>query len=277
MKLPGFNKESYRQEYLTLNEADKLHNIKHELGLCIRWGGFTKQSLENLVEELDILVFSGDEDNSPGIVKRNPYAALFSSDQARINGPHKKAYLYRRYIFLLTIQKLLGSLKTLVKKEIAKIEILNDEDVKELQREEQMANENEIVALVPIPEDRNCDHNRITIKQVDKKDTKSGYEELHKFCKECRQVIDVDIIGQTTQKKNRISSKKGPKKACKHPKVLWKENFEGKVALCSVCSKEVPNPEVYRWVEAGLEPYGDDPEQDEIIILETEKLKEMQA
>lgn len=59
---------------------------------------------------------------------------------------------------------------------------------------------------------------------------------------------------------------------CKHPSAIWVEGQEGKVAQCGEegCGETIPNPETFQWRQAGLEPYLDDPDKDEVIILNEE-------
>jgi hypothetical protein len=53
---------------------------------------------------------------------------------------------------------------------------------------------------------------------------------------------------------------------------VWKEGEEGKVALCSDCKEVHPSPQTMLWEKVGLEPFGDDPEKDEIQTFNTPQI-----
>jgi len=79
------------------------------------------------------------------------------------------------------------------------------------------------------------------------------------YCKDCRAVIA----------KVQVKADRQHKQPCQHPGAEWVEGKEGQEAVCTEpsCRAPIPNPETYRWVEAGLEPYADDPTKDEVITL----------
>lgn len=281
--LEGKDPEDVLNNVLSESEKDTLHNIKYELGTCVKWGTLTENMFTAMLQSMDMLVFLENEKAEPRVVKRNPYEALFPKDQERLNGSHDKAAMFRRYILLHLLKKLLGSLKTYVNREIDGIEVIDEDTEMELKSllgtgadEEEMdlvgttssgEGDREIVAKVSSAEDPDCRHNRLTMRQVWAGTSKSGLDELHKYCKECRRVIQVEVLGSKTKK-----SKRGwffEPRECRHPRVRWQEGAEGKTAVCSVeeCGQVIPNPETYRWVKVGLEPYGDDPSQDEVIRI----------
>lgn len=263
-----------------LTEADKeaLHDIKGELSICIKWGAVTSQILQSLLDDLDTLVFLETGEERGGLVKLTPYESLFVPDQARINSSSEKSRLCRKYVLLNLLKKLLGALKTRVNQELNSIEIIDEETELELKAllaedpdEEEMdlvgrkkpdREEREIIAQVDVGEDRGCEHKRLTIRQVRADDSHSGLDEMHSYCKDCRQVIRMQVLGTKTPKRESWFSRP---RQCLHQQVHWKEGLEGQVAECAHCGQEVSDPKKYQWTKVGLEPFGDKPEDDEIM------------
>jgi hypothetical protein len=79
------------------------------------------------------------------------------------------------------------------------------------------------------------------------------------YCKDCRTVVY----------SLRVEADRKDKRPCQHPGAEWVEGQEGKEAICTEASCQAPisNPETYHWVDAGLEPFDDDPTKDEVITL----------
>jgi hypothetical protein len=179
----------------------------------------------------------------------------------------------------MILKKLLGALKTRVNKESEKIETIDDFTEGELQEiirygydepdEEEMDlvtalkdehEQGEIIAAVDHRKD--CPHRRQTVKQIPSTKTESRMDELHTFCKDCKSFLEIQKLKtRTTSRKIKDWGKPLP---CQHRNGHWKDGEEGKTAICSNCDEVVPNPEKFEWSKAGLEPVGDDPEQDEI-------------
>lgn len=84
------------------------------------------------------------------------------------------------------------------------------------------------------------------------------------LCRSCGAIMDREGLDQAL-----VQSKADP---CKHPSAVWVEGQEGKVAQCGEegCGEIIPNPGTFRWRQAGLEPYLDDPDKDEVIVLNEE-------
>jgi len=78
-------------------------------------------------------------------------------------------------------------------------------------------------------------------------------------CRDCRVVVSISLA------KHRPIGY-GTPATCLHV-VKWRKGQEGKIADCVRCNVQIPNPEAFLWREVGLEPYGDDPEKDEVIVL----------
>lgn len=284
---------SSAQEILdsTFSEVDleNLHNIKYELGICIKWGMITKDVFEDLMTRVDSLVFLENEcpHTHEGFVKRNPYDALFDREKARINGPDEKSKMARDYVLLHTLKKLLGALKTHVNQKLAKFETIDDVTEGDLMEILQYGpnafegpDEEEMDLVDPMDKDGSgeiraivshgdCSHRRTTVKQIPAAKTASRMNELHTFCKDCKTSIGIQITRtRTSGIGSRSSDWKREPLPCQHLKAVWKEGEEGKVALCADCKEEHPRPESVHWSKAGLEPFGDDPDKDEIISFD---------
>ena len=268
---------------ITAEEKEALHNIKYELGLCVKWGVLTQNMLDALVQSMDMLVFLENENSNPSVVKSNPFEALFPKDQSLIKDSPNSAVL-RRYVLLGLLKKLLGSMKTQINKELKNL-LFTDLEASGTSEESEMA-QNEIVATIYTGENRNCSHSNISIRQISPSKSPSAKEELHTYCKLCRQIVKREILSSTGSGSNKKHKERGfshyysekrtgiQPRVCKHPSVIWKEGEEGNTALCSVCSDTIKNPQDFKWVSAGLEPYGDDPSQNEVLII-TKPQKEM--
>jgi hypothetical protein len=272
---------------LTESDMEKLHNIKHELGICVRWGRFTKETLDSLLVDMDTLIFLK-KDGEGTSVKRNPYEALFENDKDLLLGASGKSKLARQYVMLSLVKKLCGSLKTLINQELAGFEIIDEHIEGELLH---CVNIEESVLMSPADDDSpeitatlergkvgsDCTHRRTTFRQVYAHEgTASDSDELHEFCKDCRRIVNVRVLSSKTAAKRggRALVNNFLKRACPHREGSWKKGEEGKVALCSSCGEPIPNPGKLNWVSVGLEPYGDNPEQD--VIVRFSGLSEME-
>jgi len=275
--------ENVLAQVLTESDLEALHNIKHELGICIKWGALTGKMYQGIMEGMDTLVFLETEKAEPAVVKRNPYEALFDRDKEIINGSTESSYMSRKYVLLQLTKKLLGALKTQVNKELSQMPCINDEVEGELREiiqygsdhpsEEEMSlvdsQPTEVVAKIDASK---CIHRRTTVKQIPSTKTASRMDELHTFCKDCKGFLTLRKLNSRSVVSARDWGKPVP---CQHPNGSWKEGEEGKTAICSKCDSVVPNPQKFEWGKAGLEPFGDDPEKDEIQSFSM--LKEMEA
>jgi hypothetical protein len=269
--------EKILDEVFSEDELENLQSIKQELGLCVNWGTLIDNMYQMLMGGMDTLVFLETENDSPQVVNRSPYEALFERDKVLINGSDEKSQIARKYVLLMIMKKLLGALKTRVNKEFEKIETIDDFTEGELQEmirygyddpdEEEMdlvsalqdeSDQGEIIAAVDHRD--NCVHRRQTVRQIPSTKTGSRMDELHTFCKDCKRPLEIQQLKtRTTGKRIRDWGKPMP---CQHHNGHWKDGEEGKTAICSACDEVVPNPEKFEWSKAGLEPVGDDPEQD---------------
>jgi hypothetical protein len=78
--------EEILDEVFSEDELENLLSIKLELGLCINWDTLINGMYQMLMSGMDTLVFLETENDSPQVVKRSPYEALFDRDKALING-----------------------------------------------------------------------------------------------------------------------------------------------------------------------------------------------
>jgi len=262
-------------------EADlrELHSIKHELGTCVRWGTLVAQIFTSLRIGVDTLVFLEHPGQNPAAVKVNPYESLFPIDQEKINGPSKKSKMCREYVLLHIIKKLLGALKTHVNQKLAEFDVVDAEtegQLRDLLAESYIANaydsadeeEMDLVAStdgeIPIPSEE-CVHDDSSFHGVSAEESESGKDELHRFCRTCNTWLSRQVLKNRLSDQSRFRQKRR-KRECSH-QGEWVEGGEGKTAICSNCKETISNPSEYSWVKAGLEPFGDDPDQDEIMEI----------
>lgn len=271
-------------------DIENLQNIKYELGICVKWGALTERMYQALMEGMDTLVFLETEKGEPPIVKRNPYEALFDRDKERINGPDDASHESRKYVLLHMTKKLLGALKTRINKELEEFTFIGEQVDGELaeiiqygygpdEEEMDLVDHTDAIKAVSPPvinaqiDASKCRHRRTTVKQIASTKTSSRMDELHTFCKDCKEFLG---LRKLTSRSPAFPSRNWSKPAaCTHRNGSWKEGEEGKTAICSSCDEIVPNPQKFEWQKAGLEPFGDDPELDEIQSFNV--LKEMEA
>ena len=79
-------------------------------------------------------------------------------------------------------------------------------------------------------------------------------------CLRCRKTLSITKSGAKTNKKE------GP---CQHSKAIWTPGKEGKEAQCSQCKAPIQDPGRFQWEAVGLEPLGDDPSLDEVIVVDS--------
>lgn len=177
-----------------------------------------------------------------------------------------RSKLRQKYIVMLLMKKALGVLKQRLNKELEEIRPLSgtrenayfeaieqalevntyfDEDIIEL-LEKHMGVEDR---------SRPCPHTGQT--RIVLESTLTGHYK-RTICQECNQVLN----------ENWQSSAKAKEESTEHVhNPRWVKGKEGKEAVCLSCEETIEDPSQYNWVGAGLEPFGDDPSQDEIIFL----------
>ncbi len=275
---------------LTGEERDALMGIKHDLNASIRWGRVVDDSFGPIVESMESLLFHGGE----GLVKTandpsriTPVDSLFSSERARLE-EGDKAQISRHFVTLLLTKKLLGALKTKINQALNGIRILTDDEELEAlialdgepdevieaefveeagQVHEETADE--IVARIGFRDHWNCQHVKTKVRHIKADGTSYKFDRLETFCKDCRNVIGT----RTLPPSQKAGKKKRKPKGCQHRYAEWVLGAEGQTARCvddkactHLITAEVDLRRI-KWVAAGLEPYGDDPAQDEVTVL----------
>lgn len=275
---------------LTGEERDALMGIKHDLNASIRWGKVVDESFGPIVEGVENLLFHGGE----GLVKTaddpsriTPVDSLFSSERARlVEGD--KAQIARHFVTLLLTKKLLGALKTRVNQALNSIRILTEDEELEaliaLDGEQNEAIEaefvgetgqvheettEELVARIGFRDNWNCKHVITKVRHIKADGTVYKNDRLETFCKDCRNVVNI----RTLPPSQKAGRKKKKPKGCQHRYAEWVLGAEGQTARCvddkacaHLITAEVDLRRI-KWVAAGLEPYGDDPAQDEVTVL----------
>lgn len=276
---------------LTEDERDSLMGIKHDLNANIRWGKVVEESFGPILASMESLIFHGGE----GLVKptvdpslQAPIYSLFASERARLE-EGDKAQLSRHFVTLLLTKKLLGALKTRVNQSLNDIQTLTEEeefdamcaldegpseiiDAEFREETEDMRGEPdpEIVARIGFRDNWNCEHVVTKVRHIKADGFRFQEDRLETFCKDCRNVIGVRVIPKS-QKAGKKSKKK--KQGCQHRYAEWVPGKEGQTAQCvdeknctHLITAEIELKRIH-WEKAGLEPYGDDPSQDEVIAL----------
>lgn len=252
---------------LTVEEKAKLLPIRNEISRGLRWNKLGTYATNILTSILDAGVFrsSGKEDWIKPFLQ-----AGFTSTEEKILFGSGRSELRQEYISLLLLAKLLGKMKQTVQGRLKEIEpfptrMENDffSEIEALLGGQTLTDDELLDTIdrtlsespaLPDPKPA-CSHKR----------TKTRYEKIKgatqvtTICKDC---------GEWLTKATTIK----PKKHEHLP--MWVKGKEGQEAICmdTKCGEIIPDPSIYDWVQAGLEPYGDDPSQDEVIILKSSQV-----
>jgi hypothetical protein len=252
---------------LTEDEKEELVSIRHQLSERINWGELISTVQAELVSYLDGTILNGITSSGMGPA---PFDALHTTEQDFLYGDHSNGELRKRFILLLLAKKLLGGLKQVVGGELT--EILRDMlDYEEedwyrtiLNADSGNRSYGDVVRAVirPDADGQICDHTHKIIRRVRGVGRKRKFDAFQAECARC---------GVPIGKPRVIAGKKLVRVAdsatCAHREAAWKEGEEGQVAICGDCNEIAPDPGKYRWASAGLEPYGDDPEQDTVEVI----------
>jgi len=269
--------EEILESRLTEADYDKMREIYQDINKQVKWSAVFDQALPILLDMMDQLVEGAVPDMCKG-PSQDPWENVSNFDLELFSDEEEKAMPRRHLILLWLTKKLLGGLKTRVNREVAEVPVLSiseegdlldlidsadeldremREETLESEEDEMDSAETEVVANVDIAPEGTClggsRHARTTV--VWKKKNGEMYAETR--CKDCKKVI----------RKIHAKMAKAAPEECKHPGAEWIEGKEGKEAACTDCKAVIPNPETYRWIEAGLEPFADDPTKDEVITL----------
>ncbi len=280
---------------LTEEDRSALLSIKHEINFNIRWGRVVEEAFGPIVEGMESIIFSGGQGlvkDTYGIPMQAPTDSLFDNERRRLE-EGDKAQLFKHFVVLSLTKKLLGALKTRTNRALADIRTLSSDEefdalcaleggpISDALPEEAIdaefseedpkvgqSSDEEITAHLELAHGvRDCNHTCVTIRRV-KASVPGAMDHLETFCKDCRRVINVVVLH--SQKKSR---EVGKSEECQHRYAEWVPGKEGHTAQCvdkSACTHiitaEIELKQI-KWINAGLEPYGDDPEQDEVTIL----------
>ena len=280
---------------LTEEDQSALLSIKHEINFNIRWGRVVEEAFGPIVEGMESIIFSGGQGlvkNTYGTPQQAPVDSLFDNEMRRLE-EGDKAQLFRHFVVLSLTKKLLGALKTKTNRALADIRTLSsdeefnalcaleggpssdalpeeaiDAEFSEEDPEVGQSSDEEITAHLELAHGEwDCKHVRTIVRRI-KASVPGAMDHLETFCKDCRNVINVVVLHR--QKKTR---KIGKSEKCQHRCAEWVPGKEGHTAQCAdqsacthIITAEIELKQI-KWINAGLEPYGDDPEQDEVIIL----------
>lgn len=265
--------EAYDILESTLTEGDReeLKEIYRKVSSQIYW----KQVLDNA---FPILVDMAEEITETLVMAKEggPWGKVPNEDVNLFVEEDPKYMARRQALILLLAKKLLGGLKTRTNQKARDIRILSPIEELDLQdvidqdgeTEEQTSSVDDSVEVAASLERKEVDislegkclhdgrHVRTTVQR--RRKNKDNYLEL--YCRDCRKIVKSTLYR---------TSGEAPKKVCSHPNSEWVGGKEGQEAICSepTCQALIEDPEIYKWASVGLEPFGDDPSQDEVITL----------
>lgn len=257
---------------LTEDDLETLKSIRYDLNAQVNWRELVRESFPAMVLTMETILFEPSQKNTA------PVESLFPAAQDWLEEP-EKGEVRRHFLTLLLLKKLLGALKTRVNKELQNIPQLTLEqeldlrdyaqEKNELQEEGDMLHQRfdfpregkphiraSMVRTSSEYDAKSCPpHVRIAVTKIHR----NGKRFKRTYCKDCRRELSLELLTKETETALQ----------CQHKAAEWVEGQEGKVAKCSApnCDYIMPNPEKFLWREAGLEPFGDDPGADEVVVL----------
>lgn len=271
------------------SEYDELMSQRYELNNAIRWRKVAEARFRDLLQFVEEIMFEP-TDFSKILPTENLFdRGNFIEDRAG-GGNGERAILRKHFLVLSMSKKLLGILKTRVNAELDSIQTLGPIDEEELveiieigqEKAFQRTEDSKVIPLSPPTpkspdkesmgevivnakvkgEEPQPDCLHVHIRRVYSKDALGNTHETV-WCKMCRANIENEkvITAKITKKKS--------KKSCEHTNAEWIPGQEGKAARCAEpsCRFVLKESHTYRWREAGLEEYGDDPTKDEVFIF----------
>ena len=249
---------------LTEDERSELVAIRHQLSDEINWKDLVSSMKAEFLCLMDGVIIDG---NCSQVI---PFELLRETEKDYLYGDHENVDTRKKFVMLLLIKKLLGALKQNVKKDLDEIleDVLEFEVETKLQSiasgEEVEDEEITLNAVVMPLEDGNvkCFHTHKTIRKLPADGKGRKLDVLQTRCSRCGEDIGKPRVCGSPFK----GTSKDPKK-CQHEEAEWKEGEEGETAICFDCGEPAPNPGKYKWAAVGLEPYGDDPADDELEVI----------
>ena len=250
---------------LTEDERVELVSIRHQLSDEIDWKDLVASMKAEFLWLMDGVIIEG---NCSEVI---PFELLRETEQDYLYGDHENVDTRKKFVMLLLIKKLLGALKQSVRKDLDEIleDILDFEVEDELKsiaegRELGAEDELDVVAVVaPQPDGTiECFHTHKTVRKIPADGKGRKLDVLQTQCRRCGEDLGKPRVCGSPFK----DAPKDPKK-CQHEEAEWKEGEEGQTAICFGCGGVAPNPAKYKWATVGLEPFGDDPETDELEVI----------
>ena len=250
---------------LTEDERGELVSIRHQISEEIDWKDLVASMKAELLCLIDGVILEG---NASEVI---PFELLRETEQDFLYGDHENVDTRKRFVMLLLIRKLLAALKQDVKKDLDGIveDALDFEvetELKAIVEGEHLAPDEEVElnAIVTPQGDgtTKCFHTHKTVRKIPADGKGRRLDVLQTQCRSCGEDIGKPRVCGSPFK----GSSKDPK-ACQHDEAEWKEGEEGQTAICYDCGEVAPNPTKYKWAEVGLEPFGDDPAQDELEVI----------
>lgn len=288
------------RDYLTEADVEDLRGMRHDMNFHLRWGRIVNECFPAMLQTMESVLF----ESSP-LVKKKPIDSLFPHVRAKLEDP-EKGELMRQFLVLEFTRKLLGALKTRVNQEIRNLPYLTEEQEERLLEEGDLRAELEEMDLLanpvfqPLGPDEVLSEDEETVEETDdmeadlpprsdevnifsyltrhrkQSESSSACEHVRttvsypktskgttrrEYCKDCRQVVSEVWTGSKVTDKSAV---------CKHSHAEWVPGKEGKEARCAnpECQAPIENPARFTWEKAGLEPFGDDPSKDEVLVLD---------
>ncbi len=262
--------EDVLESNLTTGDCFQLHEIYRQVNGQIKWQYVLDNIFPELLSMVEDLIAEDREDLTKG---GSVWKDVSERDRELFEDGSPKAMARRHTLLLALVKKLLGGLKTRVNQNRGDIRVLSEEEEDALQEVinrqedalrkatdnqelEDALDEIEIPASVEIAPSGECrlggKHRRTTIRWR-RKNTEMSRDT---FCLDCGKYIE-----QESTPRGRSNE------VCLHSEALWVEGKEGQEAICSGCGEPIKDPSTFKWIKAGLEPYGDDPSQDEAVVL----------
>jgi hypothetical protein len=248
---------------LTEDEREELVAIRHQLSESIDWGDLVNTIKAEMLGVLDGVILDG------VCSRTNPFEKLEDTEQDFLYGDHENVDIRKRFVMLLLFRKLLGGLKQNVRKNLDALvqEALDYETESQLKAivagEDPDEDEVELSAIiVPDEEGEVCAHLRKTVRKIPADGKKQKYDILQTQCRACGENVGQPRVCGSYD----VTVSKDPAD-CQHTEAEWKEGEEGKTAICYDCGGVAPNPGKYQWSSVGLEPLGDNPDDDEMETI----------
>lgn len=266
--------EDILESYLTEAEREEVFSNFKDISSQVRWGAVSEEVFGGLLDDVYDLVFGVGVLGDTKFSKNDTWYLATDAEKELYEDKDPKG-MHRRHLLLLWMtRKLLGVLKTKVNQGLLDVPILDDEEESELRGlqdyYESAGEEPELVAClergkpdlpsikdIDLSAEGDCLQGGAHIRVVVRHRRRDNQVLTEQYCKDCRKVVSSVIRG----------SEEKADEPCECEAAVWIPGKEGQEAVCSKCKEPIENPETFQWRNAGLEPFGDDPSQDEVVTL----------